>query len=298
MTLFLQMSSYLTAAFSSLVDTVPTILSAGTSARRIMDIVELPLEDRQMDAQAALLKEKARDTGIAIRLQNVSFSYKNGHTVLLGVNLHASPGEIVALIGPSGQGKTTILRVLLGLVNLKDSVAEISPDGDPSMTLPIGASTRGLFTYVPQGNMLFTGTVAENLRLVKPEATDDELIRALHAACMDDYILSLPDGLASKVGEHGHGFSEGQAQRISIARALISDAPVLLLDEATSALDIDTERDVLRNMVLHTSRKTIIVTTHRSSVLEVCTRVYRVHDMHVSLMDEHELARYTENFQF
>jgi ABC-type multidrug transport system fused ATPase/permease subunit len=296
MTLFLQLSGLLTAAFSSLVETVPTIMSAGISARRIIDIVDLPQEDRRMDTEAAALMEKARVTGISIQLQNASFSYKNGYTVFDSVDLHASPGEIVALVGPSGQGKTTILRILLGLVNLNDSTAEISPDGDPSMKLPIGPSTRGLFTYVPQGNMLFTGSVAENLRLVKPDATDEELVNALKAACIDSYVLNLPNGLASMIGEQGHGFSEGQAQRISIARALLSDAPVLLLDEATSALDIDTERTVLRNVMKHDSRKTVIVTTHRPSVLNICTRIYRVGDKHVSLMDKEESLRSMEDF--
>ena len=266
MTLFLQLSGTLSGAFNALVGVIPAMVSAGTSARRVMDIVELQGEDRK----------------------EVSFSYKAGKHVFDGVDFKTAPGEIVALVGPTGAGKTTLLRLLLGLAQYKVGCAQVYPQGESSAALPIGPGTRRLFSYVPQGNMLFSGTIAENLRVVRPEATEGELREALRAACVLDEVLALPEGLEAKIGERGHGFSEGQAQRISIARALLSDAPVFLLDEATSALDIATERQVLRGIMKTGSRKTIIVATHRPSVLDLCNRVYRVAGGSVTLMEEGE----------
>jgi ABC-type bacteriocin/lantibiotic exporter with double-glycine peptidase domain len=144
--------------------------------------------------------------------------------------------------------------------------------------------------------MLFSGTIAENLRLIKPEATEEELVNALRAACIDKVVLDLPEGLNSRIGERGHGFSEGQGQRISIARALLSDAPVLLLDEATSALDITTERKVLCNVMRHDERKTVIITTHRPSVLSLCDRAYLVKDGKVQMKSGPELSRSMGDF--
>lgn len=276
MTLFIQMAGSLSGSFSSLVHVAPQMLSAGTSARRVMDIVELEREQHEDDARAEALRARAAQAGVTVSLHDVAFTYKNGQHVFSGVTLHAAPGEIVALVGPSGEGKTTLLRLLLGLVVVREGQARVFPDGDEGDSLPLSPSTRKLFTYVPQGNMLFSQSIADNLRLIKPEATEEELLAALRAACIDEVVLGLPEGLNSRIGERGHGFSEGQGQRISIARALLSDAPVLLLDEATSALDITTERKVLRNIMKHDARKTVIVATHRPSVLDLCTRVYQV----------------------
>lgn len=288
MTLFLQLSGTLSGAFNQLVGTLPGMVSAGTSARRVMDIVELQGEDRQQDAAADALIARAGEGGASVNLKEVSFSYKAGKHVFDGVDFDAAPGEIVALVGPTGAGKTTLLRLLLGLVQYKVGRAQVYPQGEPSAALPIGPGTRRLFSYVPQGNMLFSGTIAENLRVVRPEATEGEMREALRAACVLEEVLALPEGLEAKIGERGHGFSEGQAQRISIARALLSDAPVFLLDEATSALDIATERQVLRGIMKTSSRKTIIVATHRPSVLDLCTRVYRVAGGSVTVMEEGE----------
>lgn len=142
----------------------------------------------------------------------------------------------------------------------------------------MNVSLRKFFSYVPQGNTLLSGTIAENLRIVRPDASDEALTAALEAACAWEFVCAMPDGLNASVGEHGHGLSEGQAQRIAIARALLRDAPVLLLDEATSALDVATERRILRNLVAEYPHKTCIVTTHRPTVIGLCARVYHVSD--------------------
>ena len=163
-------------------------------------------------------------------------------------------------------------------------------------TVPMNAETRHLFSYVPQGNTILSGTIEENLRLARAHATEDEMIEALRIACAWDFVEKMPDTINARLGERGRGLSEGQAQRIAIARAVLRDAPVLLLDEATSALDVTTERRVLRNIVTQKPNKTCIVTTHRPSVLNLCQRVYRVVDTKVTELSEEESSRMSMDF--
>ena len=142
--------------------------------------------------------------------------------------------------------------------------------------IPVSASTRKLFAYVPQGNTIIEGTIAENLRLIKPNATDDEIISALKLSCAYDFVKDLPEGINSYVGESGKGFSEGQVQRISVARALIKDAPILLFDEVTSALDEETERRLLNNIRTYLRNKTVIFVTHKLNALEISDRIFKI----------------------
>ena len=187
-----------------------------------------------------------------------------------------------------------MLRMILGLIHPDQGRVElVDRDGN---RVTINADTRRYFSYVPQGNTLMSGTIAENLRMVKDDATEEEMIAALKTACAWDFVGKLEHGIHSNVGTRGRGLSEGQAQRVSIARAVLRDAPVLLLDEATSALDVETERQVLRNIVQQHPNKTCIVTTHRPSVLNLCQRVYRVMDTKVTELDEETSSRMAQDF--
>ena len=186
-----------------------------------------------------------------------------------------------------------MLRLFLALIHGQIGQGYIcsgqnTPESDTSC-MPLSASTRQLFAYVPQGNTMFSGTIADNMRNVKEDATDEEIIHALELACAWDFVSKLPDGINTMMQERGGGFSEGQAQRLSIARALIRRSPILLLDEATSALDVYTEKKVLQNIMQDDYPRTTIVTTHRPSVLSVCTRVYAIRDKGCDVMGQAEI---------
>ena len=291
MTLFLEQRARLSNAFQNVVSIVPSFLSSSVSAHRIRELIDLPRETHIPESEE--LRELAAD-GFEVRMHDVEFAYVEDNKVITESYFKASPGEIVALVGPSGEGKTTMLRLLLGLVHPDDGRAFLrASDG---REVEMNADSRFLFSYVPQGNTILSGTIAENLRMVKEDATDEELIEALKIACAWDFIEKMPDGINSKIGERGRGFSEGQAQRIAIARAVLRDAPILLLDEATSALDVATERQVLKNIIKQRPNKTCIVTTHRPTVLNMCERVYRVMQKKVTEIDETEAGRQAMDF--
>ena len=295
MILFLQMASSLSASFGALVKLVPSAISAATAAGRVMAVTELPREDRSQDPVARKLLEENRAEGIRVETRNLGFRYQDGDTVLQNANFYAAPGEIVALVGPSGEGKTTMLRLLLGIVHPQDG--QVMAEGRRTgQSLMASASTRIFFSYVPQGNTMFAGTVAENLRIMDQEASDEALWRVLDLACAGDFVRKLPQGLDTELKEGGGSLSSGQAQRLSIARALLADAPVLLLDEATSALDVATERKVLRNVLRAESHKTVIVTTHRPSVLGICDRVYQIANRQVRTLSQDEIQEKIADF--
>lgn len=297
MTMFLSLSGTLTGTLSELTGLVPGAISLTTSAGRLMDIVEMPREDYSKDEETNAFLEKYRSEGIGLKLQSVDYSYQNGTLVFEGASLEAKPHEIVALVGPSGEGKTTMLRVILSLVRIKggEGILEGEMAGKKE-SIPLSPSSRRLFSYVPQGNTMFSGTIAENMRNIKPEATDKEIIDCLKMACAWEFVEKLPDGIHSEIKERGGGFSEGQAQRLSIARALLRKSPILLLDEATSALDVATERCVLRNIMQDDYPRTCIVTTHRPTVLNVCKRVYAIRDKKCSVLSEDEIRELMDTF--
>ena len=294
MTLFVQLSGQLSSSFKSIVSLVPSAISATTSAGRIMEFFKIKDESELEDDKAKLIQNNTQGKGLSVVLDDVEFSYNENKTVFQHADIVANPGEIVALVGPSGEGKTTMIRLLLGLINTKSGNASIRDIN--GVSCKISSATRRFFAYVPQGNTIFSGTIAENMRMVKQDATDAEIVEALKAACAYDFVNRLPDGINSKVGERGSGFSEGQAQRLSIARALLRKSPILLLDEATSALDVFTERQVLRNIMNMGYARTCIVTTHRPSVLTMCDKVYKIDSGVVCDIDEKEVNMLIRDF--
>ena len=274
MTLFLQLATTLRGSFSALVSLAQQIISMTTSAGRIIAVEELPEE--AMSVPKGLNQEETLD----ILLRRVSFRYQNGDVVLNSFDFAACHGDTIAIIGPSGEGKTTLLRLLLGLVEPNEGTIRLV--GNTGKKYPITAGTRDVFAYVPQGNSVFSGTIAENLRLTKPDATDRELRRVLKIACAWDFVNQLPDGLNHRLGAGGRGISEGQAQRLAIARALLRQAPILLLDEATSGLDIATEQQLLTNLKQCGMLQTCILVTHRPESARFCNRTYEIHHRQVT----------------
>lgn len=292
MTLFLQQRSKLSSNFDSLVKILPNMVNSAVAAHRVREIAELPKEKHH--PEEAEMIEAFADQGLAVCLRDVSFSYVEGKNVLTDSSFFARPNEIVALVGPSGEGKTTILRMILGLIHPKSGEAVLAAGNGSEISM--NADIRQMFAYVPQGNTLLSGTIAENLRLAKSDASEEKIIEALKIACAWEFVQKIEGGIYGKLGERGKGVSEGQAQRIAIARAVLRDAPILLLDEATSALDVETERKVLKNIMKQRPNKTCIVSTHRPSVLNMCQRVYRVLDTKITELDEAASSRMVQDF--
>lgn len=277
MTLFLQISGQLTSSFSSLVSYVPGAITIGTAAGRIMEITDIPLESGENNEKAEKMEASANESGITLNCKDLTYKYPDAEKpVINSISFTAKQGETIAFVGPSGEGKTTILRLVLGLV--QPVSGEITMETVDGRKIDVCESTRRFCSYVPQGNAVFSGTVADNLRIVKPEATDKELEEALKVAEAWSFVENLPNGVNTKIDEKGVNFSEGQVQRLSIARAILRDAPVIVMDEATSALDAATEEAVLKNIMKCYPNRTRIITTHRPSMLQYCTRVYKINE--------------------
>ena len=294
MTMFVSMAASLRGSFSGILNLAPMVIRAGISAERIMEITSLPRDSMEDKEEAEEIKKQSREKGVFVHMTDVDFAYEEDKWIYRDADFRTEPGEIVALIGPSGQGKTTTLNLILGLYHpRKGKIAIGNPGGNE---LRASSSTRCMFSYIPQGNTMFSGTIADNMRMVKPEASDKEIRSALEAACAWEFVEKLEHGMDTEVRERGTRFSEGQKQRLSIARALLADAPVMILDEATSALDVATERRVLRSIIKKEPNRTVIVAAHRPSVFSMCSRVYKVGDGRIMEMDEQGLQEFLEAF--
>lgn len=267
MTAFLQLVARIQGPARNLTKLVPQFVSVLTAAERLMELEENPLEE-----QGAPL-HVAADGGVGVRFENVAYAYADGEREIMNnFSFDFTPGSCTAVLGETGTGKTTLVRMILALIRPDSGRAVIYNGRGESYQL--SSLTRCNFVYVPQGNTLLSGTIRDNLRLGNLSATDDDMLNALHRACAD-FVSELPDGLDTVCSESGGGLSEGQAQRIAIARALLRDGSVMLFDEATSSLDPDTERRLLANLLADRQR-TIIFVTHRMAVVDYCDRVLRM----------------------
>ena len=254
---FLQLISVLRAPLQNISGVIPKYYSTLASAERLIEL-EL-LEDEQTALQSNSFEFEN------IIANKLTFAYTN-EIVLRENNFDIKQGTITAVTGRSGSGKSTLFKLLLGLFPATAGI--LSFDGE----IPIDETTRNMFSYVPQGNMIISGTIRDNITLCDSTVSDEEVIKAAKTAVIYDFIKSLPNGFDTVLSERGQGLSEGQVQRIAIARALLFNAPIILLDEATSALDEQTETQLLRNMK-NLSNKTILFITHRNTSLNVCDKV-------------------------
>lgn len=265
MTAYLQLVNRIQSPARNLSRIVPAFVSVFTAAERLMELEEPPLEE-QGDPIVV-------EAPCGVKLDDVSYGYNDGDgRVIDHLSFDFRPGTCTAILGETGAGKTTLIRLILALLRPQEGdISLYHANGDGQQLSP---RMRCNFVYVPQGNTLMSGTIRDNLLMGSPTATDDEMYDALHQACAD-FVSQLPDGLDTRCSESGAGLSEGQAQRIAIARALLRNRPVMLFDEATSALDIETERRLLAN-VLGSRQHTIIFITHRPAVVEYCDEVLRL----------------------
>lgn len=265
MSVFLTLVNRVQAPVMGLAQQIPRVVSILASAGRIMELQELPLEEKEEEPLAVVQA--------GVDMSGLTFGYTQDN-VLENVSLHIAPGEFVAVIGESGIGKTTLIRIIMSFMsNIQGSVTFYNEKGE---TQKANAATRNFIAYVPQGNTLFSGTVRENIRMGNLNATEEEMNEALKLAAAYDFVQELPKGIDTVIGERGHGLSEGQAQRIAIARAFVKKAPFLILDEATSSLDEATEQEVIRGLQRLTPRPTCLVITHRKSILKYCDREIKI----------------------
>jgi ABC-type multidrug transport system fused ATPase/permease subunit len=270
-TAMLQLYSNIQGPISGLANTLPSLIGCIAAAERLMEI-----ESISLDINNRLpIYYNIQDPYITFK--NVSFSYKKSKSIIENINFTIKPGEIVALVGPSGEGKTTLIRLILSLIHCDEGIITIGDHGSKSKDeLILNVTHRELISYVPQGNTLFSGTIETNLRYGKNNATLAEIEDATKLACASNFIDELDEGLSTMIGEKGSGVSEGQAQRLSIARALLRKRPILILDEATSSLDVDTELNVLKSIKELDYNPICIIITHRSSALSMCDRIFKL----------------------
>ncbi|MDZ5254388.1 ABC transporter ATP-binding protein [Clostridium sp. LIBA-8841] len=336
----LQLYNKIQGPFSALAGTFPSLVGSIAATERLMEIESLSLENHKdlEDGLDALCTPKKLKTNrknfedsmdinsinsnyskeyitndLNINFKDVSFSYDENKPILKDLNLSIEAGEIIGLIGPSGQGKTTLIKILLSLLNINDGNVSLSSSEYADSLIAIDSLKeedenkskefyyrnelapihRELISYVPQGDTLFSGTIEENLRHGKPNATLDEIIKATKKACAFDFIEELTEGFNTVIGENGLGISGGQAQRIAIARAFLRDKPILILDEATSALDPETELKVIKEVKNLPHKPLCIIITHRPLALGICNRILELKDGFINEINKENLEKIT-----
>lgn len=265
MSAYLQLVGLIQRPTMDLSKFIPGIVSSLTAADRLCELEDIPLE---MQGETIMLEGTA-----GVRFKGVSFQYtETSRMILDNFSFDFSPNSSTAIVGETGAGKTTLIRLLVALINPKSGSIELYNDNEcrTSSTL-----TRRNFVYIPQGNSLVSGTIRENLLMGDPDATEEQMKRALYIACAD-YVYDLPRGIDNEVTERGGGLSEGQAQRIAVARSILRPGSILILDEVTSALDEETEQEMLRRLTQSQIGKTLIFVTHRPAIIRYCNQVLRI----------------------
>lgn len=268
MSVFLTLVNRVQSPVMGLAQQIPKVVSILASAGRVMELQNIPLEEK---AEITMSTET-----VGVDIKGLTFGYTD-ETVLQNVSLNVKPGEFVAIIGESGIGKTTLIRLIMSFMS--EVQGDISFYNTYGESIRANASTRNFIAYVPQGNTLFSGTVRDNILMGNLATTEEEIYNALKLSAGYDFVMGLPNGLDTVIGERGHGISEGQAQRIAIARAFVRKAPLLILDEATSSLDEVTELSVLEGLQALTPKPTCIIITHRKSILKYCDREIMIENM-------------------
>ncbi len=274
---FIQLVGQIQTPARNITRFIPKIISILTASERLMELYDIKPE-------AAGVPQHLHNA-VGIKLNDVTYAYtSDGRLIFDRVSLNIPQGSRVAIIGETGVGKTTLIRLLLAFVKPVSGNVYLY---DAQRQVEVSPQTRCNYAYVPQGNTLFSGTIADNLRMGNNAATEQQMTEALKAAHAD-FVLKMPEGLATRCGELGDGLSEGQAQRIAIARALLSNAGLLLLDEATSALDEKTEETVVKNIIGRQVAQTMLCVTHRPTIIKYCTHVVRLSRGKVTVEVRHE----------
>lgn len=268
-TAMLQLVNQVQIPLANLSSTFPKYFSMIASAERLMEICNLP-DEAECNGEDINVEE-AYEALKAINFDNITFKYDRD-LILDKTSLSIKKGDFVAIMGISGIGKSTLLKLLLGVFSVQDGSISLKLS---NRDIPVDKHTRRLFAYVPQGNMLLSGTIRENLTFINESATDEQIEQAINISCAKEFIDELPQGLETVIGEKGMGLSEGQLQRLAIARSLLSGSPVLLLDEATSALDEATEKKLLTNLKC-LKNVTCIIVSHKKAALEICNKYVRI----------------------
>ena len=274
LTALLQIFQQLKLPLRNASSVIPQYYAMIASAERLQELELLRDEEKAIEEEQ---KQRLLSTFRAINVQDLSFAYEGETPVLENTNVTLNKGEIVVLMGESGMGKSTLMKLILSILRPLSGSMQVAFENE---TLPLNASVRCLFSYVPQGNAVVAGTLRENVAFFRSDVTDDRVLQALKLACLDGFVDTLPDGLDTSLGERGFDLSEGQAQRVAIARALVNEAPILLLDECTSALDEVTESLLLQNIKAMTD-KTVLMISHRKAAINGSDRIWYLRDRQI-----------------